>query len=102
MPTRTAQATHAKLDTNTHTHGALQEEACRLLCNLAHQNSDVRKSIRKTNGERIIQDVMRAHLDHSGVQDAGQDLLDRLYNKEQKRFPTHLPNEDGEETFARN
>ena len=30
-----------------------------MLCNLAHQYSDVRKSIRKTNGERIIQEGMR-------------------------------------------
>ena len=97
MPTRTAHATHANLDKQA----ALQEEACRLLCNLAHQNSDVRKCIRKTNGERIIKDVIRAHLDHSGVQDAGLDLLDRLYDKKQKRFPVHLSNEDEEETFAR-
>ena len=80
---------------------ALQEEACRLLCNLAHQNSDVRARIRKTNGERIIQDVMRAHPDYSRVQEAGQDLLDRLYDRKQQRFAMNLPNEAGEETFTR-
>lgn len=65
----------------------LQEEGCRLLCDLAHQNQDARASIVQSNGKQIVRDIMESHQDKSGIQEAGQDLLDRLYDRKHEHLP---------------
>mmetsp|Transcript_62687 Transcript_62687/g.91909 ORF Transcript_62687/g.91909 Transcript_62687/m.91909 type:complete len:324 (-) Transcript_62687:823-1794(-) len=67
----------------------LQEQACRLLCNLAHHNQDIRTKICQKSGEKTVKEVMEAHSNKPGVQDAGQDLLDRLYDRKNKQGHTH-------------
>ena len=58
-----------------------------MLCDLAHCSSDARARIAQSNGEQIVRDMMESHRDKSGIQEAGQDLLDRLYDRKNKRLP---------------
>ena len=67
----------------------LQEQACRLLCNLAHHNQDIRTKIWQKSVEKTVKEVMEVHSNKPGVQDAGQDLLDRLYDMKNEKGHTH-------------
>ena len=45
----------------------------------------------QSNGEQIVRDIMESHQDKTGIQEAGQDLLDRLYDRKKKRLPMSRP-----------
>ena len=49
----------------------LQEQACGVLCNLAHKNVDRKLLIASAGGAAMIVEAMRLHLQHVGVQKWG-------------------------------
>jgi hypothetical protein len=66
-------------------------EACRLLCDLAHHNQDARARIAQSNGEKIVREIMESHQDKSDIQEVGQNLLDRLYDRKHRRLSMRRP-----------